>query len=330
MRIRSLAISVFVLTLIYSCSNKTRSSAKPGETMMYKDSSKLNRPYAKDPSVVYFNGRYLMYYSVPPAKNTEGWGIAIAESTDLVNWKKTAEIAGTAAYEKKGLCAPGALVKDNQVHLFYQTYGNGPKDAICHAWSTDGINFTRNASNPVFSPGGAWNCGRAIDAEVIKFKDKYFLYYATRDPEFKIQMVGVASTTLDSDFGKSSWTHLSEDSAALKPVYAWEGECIEAPSVIERNGLLYMAYAGAYNNWPQQTGIATSTDGVHWTRMFTEPFLKNGEPGTWNSSESGHPDLFIDNNGKTVLFFQGNPDKGKTWLLSSRQVGWKKDRPVLY
>ena len=28
---------------------------------------------------------------------------------------------------------------NDQIHLFYQTYGNWEKDAICHAWSQDGI-----------------------------------------------------------------------------------------------------------------------------------------------------------------------------------------------
>ena len=81
---------------------------------------------------------------------------------------------------------------DGKVHLFYQTYGNGKNDAICHAISSDGISFTRDATNPVFHPEGPWTCGRAIDAEVIKFKGKYYLYYATRDPGYKIQMQGVA------------------------------------------------------------------------------------------------------------------------------------------
>ena len=79
------------------------------------------------------------------------------------------------------------------VLLLYQTYVNVRKDAVCHATSTDGINFVRDSSNPIFAPTGDWTCGRAIDAEVCFFRGKYFLYFATRDPDFKVQQVGVAT-----------------------------------------------------------------------------------------------------------------------------------------
>ena len=164
--------------------------------MLYGDTSRVGVPYSKDPHVVKFKGRYLMYHSIPPMKGdpASGWNIGIAESKDLVNWTKVGEItpAPGADYEKKGLCAPGALVKDGKVHLFYQTYGNGEKDAICHAVSDDGIRFKRNPTNPIFHPAGDWTCGRAIDAEVCEFKGRYFLYFATRDKNYDIQMQGVA------------------------------------------------------------------------------------------------------------------------------------------
>jgi beta-1,2-mannobiose phosphorylase / 1,2-beta-oligomannan phosphorylase len=96
----------------------------------------------------------------------QGWNIGVAESNDLYQWRKIAEINPQADYERRGLCAPGAIVREGKIHLFYQTYGNGPKDAICHAWSSDGVNFERDETNPLFSPRGNWTNGRAIDAEV--------------------------------------------------------------------------------------------------------------------------------------------------------------------
>ena len=87
------------------------SSARP--LMLYGDTSRVGVPYSKDPHVVNFQGRYLMYHSIPPMKGEpdSGWNIGIAESKDLMNWTKVGEItpAPEADYEKKGLCAPGAL-----------------------------------------------------------------------------------------------------------------------------------------------------------------------------------------------------------------------------
>lgn len=301
-------------------------SASVAQTMKFGDTARTGVPFSKDPHVVSFHGKYLMYYSIAP-KGNSGWGIGVAESKDLQQWKRIGEVPAVAAYEAKGLCAPCALVRNDTVHLFYQTYGNDKKDAICHAWSVDGVKFTRNATNPIFAPKVAdWNCGRAIDAEVVEANGKYYLYYATRTPDYVKQIIGVATAPLGTDFSRNTWTEAC-DKAILVPEHPWEETCVEGASVVQMGGELYMFYAGAYNNRPQQVGVARSKDGIHWTKMSNKPFLPNGDPGTWNYCESGHPHLFKDLNGKTYLFFQGNDDFGRTWLLSNIRVYWKNGLP---
>ncbi|HWS01269.1 MAG TPA: family 43 glycosylhydrolase [Prolixibacteraceae bacterium] len=303
--------------------------------MMFGDSSRLGVPFAKDPHVVRFQGRFLMYYSVPAYKDkagtAHGWGIAVAKSSDLISWERIGEVNTDpgAIYESKGMCAPCALVIGDKIHLFYQTYGNGKKDAICHAYSSDGIRFIRNKTNPVFSPDGAWNCGRAIDAEVVSFKGRYFLYYATRDSAYKIQMQGVAVASGNSDFNRNEWQNISTAAPMMKPELAWERDCIEGASVICKGDVLYMFYAGAYNNAPQQIGVASSSDGIHWKRMSENPFLPNGKPGEWNESESGHPHIFDNPDGEDYLFYQGNNTKGKNWFISNVPIGWENGVPYV-
>ena len=294
---------------------------------MYYTDMASGKPIAKDPTVVFFKDAYWMYYSIAANEN-KGWNIGIAKSGDLIHWEKAGEIDPAADYEKKGLCAPGALVRDRKVHLFYQTYGNGPKDAICHAWSTDGISFERNRTNPIFHPTGDWNNGRAIDAEVVLFKNKYLLYFATRDPEGKIQKQGVAEAPKNTHFDRADWK-LAVDRSILEPKLSWEGKCVEGASIVERDGTLYMFYAGSYNNEPQQIGVASSKDGISWKRLSDKPILTNGTEGSWNSSESGHPDIFEDKAGKYHLFYQGNNTNGQSWYLSQKEVGWEGERPVL-
>lgn len=300
--------------------------------MMFGDTTRIDVPFSKDPHVVHFQNRYLMYYSMPNYKSNpqSGWGIGIAESKDLINWKKVGEITPEKEndYEKNGMCAPGALVRDGKVHLFYQTYGNGPKDAICHAVSSDGIKFMRNHTNPIFHPTGDWNCGRAIDAEVCEFKGRYYLYFATRDREYKKQIQGVAVAPKNTNFNREDWK-LAVDAPILVPELTWEQECIEAASIVKKGNKLFMFYAGAYNNSPQQIGVAVSKDGLKWKRVYDKPFKPNGKPGEWNSSESGHPHIFADTDGRTYLFYQGNNDNGRTWYITNEEVFWNGGKPVL-
>lgn len=124
------------------------------------------------------------------------------------------------------------------------------------------------------------------------------------------------------------WTQAT-DAPILYPEYPWEGKCIEGASIAKKNGKLYMFYAGAYNNAPQQVGVAESEDGIVWKRLSEEPFLRNGKPGEWNSSESGHPHIFTDEDGRTYLFYQGNNDNGKTWYITQEEVLWKEGKPYL-
>ena len=113
----------------------------------------------------------------------------------------------------------------------------------------------------------------------------------------------------------------------LEPQLPWEQKCIEGATVIRRGRRLYMFYAGAYNNAPQQIGVAVSRDGIRWERLSQQPFLRNGEPGTWNESESGHPCIFRDGR-RTYLFYQGSASGGKDWYISRTGVKWRKGKPI--
>ncbi len=299
------------------------------------------QPFSKDPAVVKFQGKYWLYYSIPPyaAKGNRGWTIGVAQSHNLVDWRKVAELSNTGPAEQNGFTAPGAIVLGDRVHLFYQTYGNQQQDAICHAWSDDAVHFQRNPTNPIFRPTGDWNCGRAIDADVVPHEDKLLLYWATRDPEMKVQMQGVAAAPLDCDFARGKWTQLNLEGPILKPKtptpldapdldLTWEGKCIEAAAMARHDGRLYMFYAGNYNNAPQQIGVAVSEDGIHFKRLSDKPLVPCGPPGSWNHRESGHPFLFQDDDGQDYLFYQGNDREG-TWYLSVVAIDWKDAVPVV-
>lgn len=299
---------------------------QPGDVRLlgapWADTSRRGRPYAKDPSVIRFRGRYLMYFSLPSASDDikEGWSIGIAESDDLTSWTTVAALAPFGDYDVTGAAAPGAIVLNDEVHLFFQTYGQGRADALCHASSDDGVTFTANPENPIFAPTGAWTCGRAIDADVVATDSHLFLAFVTRDPEMRVQMIGTARARLDSSFGRDDWEQLTTAGPALAPELPWEQDCVEAPALRWDGTTFTMFYAGAYNNCPQQIGWATSSDARTWTRGSTQPLIPAGRQGSWNHSESGHPGYLADADGHGYLFFQGNPDSGHTWFIATSRI----------
>ena len=291
--------------------------------MLFTNTARHN--FAKDPAVVKLNGTYFLYYTILHSHEPFHIGVGIATSTDMENWTDAGEVPQEFAYEQKGIGAPAAILLDGKVHLFYQTYGGWRTDAICHATSEDGLHFTKHPENPILRPSATWCCGRAIDADVCLFNGKLYLYYATRDHAMKIQKVGGAYADPKSDFSPSAWTHIAEQ-ALLAPEYEWEGECIEAPATIVNDGKMFLFYGGAYNCCPQQIGYAVSADGAFFKKATTEPFIPCGAPDAWNSSESGHPYAFRDDDGKAYLFYQGSNDHGKTWYLSRAEIAFDGDR----
>ena len=190
--------------------------------MLFRSEAANGRSFAKDPCVVRFHGTAYLYYStLTTGSEDDAWQIGIACSNDLEHWTLCGAVKAEQSVEGKGICAPGAIVLEDRVHLFFQSYGQFPKDYICHAVSEDGIHFVHDPSNPVIRPSGDWNIGRAIDADVVVFRDRLFMYWATRDPKGEIQMLGVSSADLQSSFGANDWHQECTDSI-LKPELLWE------------------------------------------------------------------------------------------------------------
>lgn len=296
--------------------------------MLY--TTKGTKDFAKDPAVVEFGGSWWLYHSVLENKVL---GVGIARSKDGENFEYIGKIPLTLDCEKHGIGAPGAIVYGGKIHLFYQTYGNGKLDAICHAISEDGVNFKKVGKTEVFAPRKPWtntpdwSCGRAIDADVCIHGGRLILYFATRDKEFKRQIVGAAYQNLTPELN-GEFEFFPE--IVLEPVLDWERDCIEAPAALEHDRKVYLFYAGSYNCAPQQIGCAVSEDGLHFRRLFIEePLLPCGKPGDWNASESGHPYIYEANDGRIWLYYQGSPDGGKNWYLSRREVSFDGGMPVI-
>ena len=302
--------------------------------MLYGDSVRTGIPFSKDPTVIRKGRVYYMYYSVPafspdrkpaaPEYLENGYNTAIARSTDRVHWERVGylDLRDTHGQRIWGAIAPCVKRFGGKIHLFYQRmWAEAGNNNIWHAVSKDGITFINTCDEPIFIPQTDWSINRSIDAEVYRVGKKLILLFATRDKEARIQMLGMAEAPYRSDYGPDKWTLLSTDGPLLKPDYPWEMSCIEAPTVIRHKGVWYMFYAGAYNHEHQQIGLATSTDGIRFTRIAPDGLLyTSGKEGSWNAAESGHPGVFRDRNGRIYLFYQGKATLDGNYRLSACKV----------
>lgn len=298
--------------------------------MLFTEKNGSRKAYAKDPAVIRWkDGKYYLYFSSYYADGgRERLGIGIAVSDDMEHWTSVGHIPYTQPCEQNGIGAPAAIVLGDAIHLFYQSYGNQARDAICHATSTDGVHFEKDPTNPVFRPSEDWCVGRAIDADVVPFGNRLLLYFATRDHAMRVQKIGVAAAELNGTFSRGAWEQLAAY-PVLTPEYDWEGECVEAPAALEQDGKVYLFYGGAYNCSPQQIGVAVSDDGIGFKKLFDRPFIPAGKAGEWNSSESGHPYVYRDGDGAVWLFYQGSPDMGRSWYLTRCRIGFRDGVPYV-
>ena len=334
--------AAFAVTTVCAAKSPCREITFEPLPMKFGDSAQRGSPYAKDPTVIRHNGRYLMYYSVrnyDKAHFPEGgdrnrlasWWGAVAESTNLVDWVRIGDIEIEGGRFTSAAVAPCVKKIDGKIHMFHQAHyqsGKNVKDWNCtsknaliwHATSEDGIHFTCDGTKPAFAPSNKWSIDRAIDAEVYKVGDRLMLMYATRDPSNKWQMLGMAWAPYGGGYGFGKWTEITLDAPFFRPDLPWEMHCIEAPTVVEHKGIWYLFYAGAYNHERQQIGVAWSADGVKFTRYRNEPVFPHGAKGAWNEWESGHPGLFVDDDGQVYLFFQGKATLKGDYSLSCAKV----------
>ncbi|MFW6457350.1 MAG: glycosidase [Planctomycetota bacterium] len=86
-------------------------------------------------------------------------------------------------WEKMAVLNPAAWHENGKVYLLYRAAGE-MEDYFIYmglAESTDGYNFTRVSSDPVFGPTeGEWDGGCVEDPRLVKFGDWFYMTYAAR------------------------------------------------------------------------------------------------------------------------------------------------------
>lgn len=154
--------------------------------------------------------------------------------------------------------------------MWYGAQGSDGHDRIFFAWSKDGMQWNKwpsdGAPQPVLDVGAS---NHVNDPSVVRVGDTWRMYY-TDAPTAENDEIWLAESNHLTGFNKAQRV------LEKGPPGSWDEEKVGRPSVLYEGGVYRMWYDGTAKG-RRHVGLATSTDGVHFTRAAQNPiFLDAG------------------------------------------------------
>jgi len=200
---------------------------------------------------------------------------------------------------------------------FENLYNSGHGD-IGYAESNDGLTWQVSNSRPVLTVGqsGAWDDYTVGLGYIFKENGVYKMYYAgMQEPHTGKRQIGLATSTDGIHWEKySNPVMLSTSSQYFLGVH----------SIIKFDSLYYMYYdASPENDYVFNINLATSVDGIHWTKYENNPILIPDEP--WEEESISYATIVQSDNEYKMTYSLGAQDAiGMAYSIDG--IRWNKDK----
>lgn len=234
---------------------------------------------------------------------------------------------------------PGAIVFDHgQFHMFYNGIDGWPRPVgVGYATSPDGVTWTRQADEPVFGAqhlprgGGSGGTNLFVTSAVVAPDGTWMLYYYTLAGGSFMGRQTIGRATAPGPRGP--WRADPEPVLTPGPAGAWDSDQVSSPHVV-RTDAGYALYYDGLSGATSRIGMATSTDGIHWTKYndpaTTEPRYAAGDPvlaeqpNAWDSARVIDPNVVRADDG-WVMVYQSTPGPTK-FGAGVAQLGYATSR----
>lgn len=187
--------------ICYTASSNGINWAKYGKVMTNGTSNWEGRVYA--PSVMFNGTTYKMWYQGSDPTDASRGRVFYAESSNGINWTKyglVLNVGGNGGWDDWNIYNPKVVFNGTHYLMIYAAqaviyqYPHGVGLAI----STNGINWTKYAANPVFQAGssGEWDDWEHSPNSVLFDGTTYHLWYrANRGANYQKDRIGYANST---------------------------------------------------------------------------------------------------------------------------------------
>jgi len=189
-------------------------------------------------------------------------------------------------------------------HLYYSGWSSLEHDfrmRLGLATSYDGVKFAKYEGNPIMQMGiqGQWDM--AIDSAdtVIGLDDRFHMWYDGVTPNGTYR-IGHATS-----FDGIHWIRDSRNPVMdVGSPGEWDSRGVFCNTVMREQDRYVMWYSGLNEKW--QIGVATSEDGVNWTRNPTNPVLRVGKEKDWDGRVAYHCYVIKARNGYAMWYAGAN------------------------
>jgi beta-1,2-mannobiose phosphorylase / 1,2-beta-oligomannan phosphorylase len=228
------------------------------------------------------SSRYEMWFTCG-AQASYPYTIGFAWSYDGISWNVYSSnpvLTPTQGdWDAYTVIAPYVLRENGQYKMWYS--GSATPAfllRIGYATSPDGINWTKHPSNPVLEPGSAlWESESVTYPCIMPYSNGYKMWYGG----YSTSETGIGYATSPDGITWEKYT----GNPVLPPGASGQWDHIVfGPRVLFIDNNYYMFYSGEINLYQSdKIGLATSLDGLAWTKYPSNPVLQP-TVGQWDGS----------------------------------------------
>ncbi len=248
---------------------------------------------------------------------------------------------------------PNIVIEDGTWYMFFfgQSSLTGTA-AIGFATSDNGIDWTEAECSPILTGDGEGFDAVGVATPIVQVTDGTWQMYYTgiMQPVFPPGGLQGGYATASEPCGP--WTRLDTPVLTTGGPGSWDSDAASPDAIVQTDEGYVMYYTGSpdFLFSPGQIGMATSVDGISWTKYDdpattaapfaqSDPVLRLGPPGSWDSSTAWFPDV-VRTGAAWEMYYSGadsgfnygfgyaTSTDGITWVKSPRNpIFTKQDDP---